>query len=97
MTSPAARRFGKNIKRQQQSAEQPTISAVNTTVAAVTAGTSLDGRYSVTVVLNADTVPAPYLAAYINGHTPTVGDQVRVQLTDGSPLILDRIFGFPTI
>ena len=70
---------------------------LNTTVTAVSAGTSLDGRAEVSIAVNSDTPKAPYLDEYVNGHTATVGDQVAVLMIDGSPLILGRIFGLPNI
>ncbi len=91
-SSPAARRLTARIA-EQGIVEVPPLFV--TTVATVVAGTSRDGTYSVTVAINADNVPAPYLASYINGHTPTVGDAVAVYLAGGSPLILGRVIGFP--
>lgn len=97
MASQAVRRFAKAVTDRPDAVP----SRIYTTVATVTPGGvpggSLDGTYAVTVAINADNVPAPYLAAYINGHTPTVGDRVAVDITDGSPLILDRVAGLPAI
>lgn len=79
------------------SPNQPGIRYLNTTVSAVSAGTSLDGNAEVSIAINADNPKVPYLAAYINGHTPTVGERVGVLILDGAPLIVDRILGLPNI
>jgi hypothetical protein len=89
----AIRRFAKAIGDRPDDA--PT--RIYTTIATVTPGGSADGTYAVTVAINADNVPAPYLAAYTAGHTPTVGDRVAVDLTNGSPLILGVVAGLPAI
>ncbi len=78
-------------------ADAPGIRYLNTTVTAVSAGTSLDGNAEVSIAVNSDNPKVPYLAAYINGHTPVVGDKVGVLILDGAPIIVDRILGLPNI
>jgi hypothetical protein len=68
--------------------------AVNTTVTAVSAGTSLDGVAEVTVTIGGSSVRVPYLASYAN---PAVGDSVRVEIFQGSPIITGRVVGLPNI
>lgn len=98
MTTPAHRRLVHAITDPLQTQmQQPTPHRIYTTVTLVAPGGSVDGTFAVWVAVNADNVPAPYLAAYISGHTPTVGDQVAVDLVNGSPLILGRIVGLPVI
>lgn len=53
------------------------------TVTAVTSTT-------VTVTVGSDSLTAPYLAAY---SPRTVGDIVRVDFADGSPIVVDRVVG----
>lgn len=69
------------------------ISYANGTVKTVTAGASTDGLAAVVVTVNGTDTAAPYLASYAS---PTVGDVVRVQFANGSPLIIGHVVGFPT-
>lgn len=83
--------------RRLAAAQRPTRPPVTVshklgTVATVTAGTSTDGRATVTVTVGGDTIPAPYLLSYAS---PTVGDMVAVLLVNHSPLILGRVVGLP--
>jgi hypothetical protein len=65
---------------------------LNGVVLTVTAGASTDGRAAVVVTVNGTDTPAPYLLSYAS---PTVGDVVRVQIVNGSPLIVGEVVGFP--
>lgn len=67
------------------------ITLTTATVDSVSAGAAADGHAQLVVNIDGDLVAAPYLAAY----TPTVGDLVRVELTDGSPLVTGHIIGLP--
>lgn len=89
MTGPAVRRLAQAVAGQ---VTNPSVYLHSTTVTVVTPGASLDGVAAVSVAVNADNVPAPYLASYLS---PTVGDQVSVLLIDHSPLILGRVVGLP--
>lgn len=90
---PSIRRLGRTLKTVEPT---PIPRRIFTTVVQVTQGGSRDGTWQVSVQLYGGTLAAPYLSAYTNGHTPTVGDQVCVDLTGGSPLILGRVVGLPT-
>lgn len=90
---PSIRRLGRTLKAKEPT---PVPKRLFTTVVQVQQGGSRDGTWQVSVALYGSTLAAPYLAAYTNGHTPTVGDQVAVDLVGGSPLILGRIVGLPT-
>jgi hypothetical protein len=96
ITKQRMRRIARRIAEKTEALPGHNLAFITTTVATVTASASRDGTYQIAITLNADTILAPYLAAYSNGHTPTVGDTVAVLLSDGSPLILDRIRGLPT-
>lgn len=90
---PSIRRLGRTLKAVEPT---PVPKRIFTTVTAVTQGGSRDGTWQVSVAIFGSTLAATYLAAYTNGHTPAVGDHVAVDLTLGSPLILDRVIGLPT-
>lgn len=62
-------------------------------ITAVTPGAAADGNDAVTVDVNGNSVPAPYLASY----TPVVDPDnlVAVLLIGNSPLILGQIIGLP--
>lgn len=97
MASAAMRRFARSVTDPMQTLQEaPVPRRIYTTITAVTAGASVDGTYAVSIAVNADNVPAPYLTGYLSGgHTPTVGDQVAVDLVNGSPLIVGRVVGLP--
>lgn len=72
----------------------PRFRVFNTTVTAVSAGTSLDGNAEVSITLGGASVKVAYAASY---SSPTVGDLVRVEISDGSPFITCKVTGRPTI
>lgn len=72
----------------------PTLRHKIGTVTSVTAGAAADGNAAVTVTIEGNAVPAPYLASYT---TPTVNDVVSVLLVDNSPLILGKRIGLPVV
>jgi hypothetical protein len=96
VTGPAIRRLGQAIREQSTQPPLQTLQFLRSTITTVTASGSVDGTYQVTFDDRGVNVLAPYLAAYSNGHTPTVGDTVGVLLVDGVPIILDRVRGLPT-
>lgn len=69
------------------------VAVVDGTVQTVAAGAAVDGRAQVTVLIGVDLVPCSYYDSY----TPAVGHQVEVLLVDGSPRILGRLVGQPTL
>lgn len=99
MSSPAVRRLARTLTDPLAAMSgAPVPQRIYTTVTSVTAGGSLDGTYAVSVAVNADNMPAPYLNGYLaGGHTPTVGDQVAVDLVNGSPIIIGRVVGLPVV
>jgi hypothetical protein len=67
------------------------VQACNGVIKQVDPGASVDGRAQATVtVLGSDT-----LAPYLDSYTPIVGHLVRVEFTQGSPLIIGRVVGLP--
>lgn len=68
--------------------------ALTTTVVGISPGTSVDGRAEVTIALGADSVTAPYLDSY---SSPALGDSVRVEMFQGSPIITGRVVGLPNV
>lgn len=91
MASRAKRRLADAIT---QTAAQSPIRVLNVTVKSVSAGTSLDGVAEVTVTLGGSDQRVPYLDSYLN---PAVGDSVRVEIFQGSPIITGRVVGLPNI
>lgn len=67
------------------------ITLLTATVDSVTAGAAADGNAQLVISIDGDLVASPYLESY----TPVVGHLVRVELTDGSPLVTGRIIGLP--
>jgi hypothetical protein len=63
------------------------------TITTVTAGAAADGNAAVTVSVEGNSVPAPYLASY----SPTVADVVSVLFVGNSPLILGKPIGLPVV
>lgn len=61
------------------------------TITRVDAGASLDSLDAAFVTVNGSELPAPYR----DGYSPTLGDFVQVELTDGSPYIVGLIRGLP--
>jgi hypothetical protein len=91
-TKLIVRKLGKVLKGNPDDAP-PTISFSNGVVSAVVAGASVDNLAQVTVTVDGSDTLAPYLLSYAN---PTVGDFVRVEFKNGSPLITGEIVGLPS-
>lgn len=81
------------ISDPESKAAAASLSFAVATVTAVTPGAALDGNAQVTVKINGSPQFAPYAAAW----TPVNGHVVAVLLVAGSPIILGRIIGQPTI
>jgi hypothetical protein len=86
----AARRLARAMHQQHPG---PTLRHRLGTIASVTAGAAADGSAAVSVTVDGNTIPAPYLASY----TPTVSDVVSVLLVGTSPLILGKPIGLPVV
>lgn len=87
-----ARRAGRRLAATLAGPRPNRYTAANGTIASVTANAAADGNSAVTVTVLGSTIAAPYLESY----TPTVGDMVRVEFTNGSPLILGAVIGLPS-
>jgi hypothetical protein len=69
------------------------LALVSGTIASIDVGAAADGSDVVTVTIGADDIEA----ARVDGWTPSAGDDVKVLLVNGSPLILGRVTGAPDI
>lgn len=67
-----------------------TTAHYNCPVTVVSVGAAADGADAVTVTLLGVDVTMPYLASW---SPRTVGHTVRVQVTNGAPIILGRVVG----
>jgi hypothetical protein len=89
----ALRRVAAAVKNKEARAAAAPTRLVIGTVTSITTGTNTDGTTPLTVRVLGATVRAPYDANY----TPVVGHSVYVLLSAGSPLVIGRVIGQPTV